>query len=444
MADRPQRAIGSGGHCTEAARACTLAVSESVAPEPAVFWTATPDASEALFSFASSDQESDSPHTGDLYSYDIATQTPTLIAAGMRGVLGASEDLSRIYLTSTEVLTASPNPEGQSATAGRSNLYLYTEGQGFRYIVDLSSALSPDFLGADDNAYGPNPYKHLARVSPDGDRLALFAPPSLTGADNVDAVSEEQDGQVYLYDASANGGAGTLRCVSCNPTGARPTGREFGATSTLWVASYIPASEYSLHAGRVLSDDGARLFFNSFDALLPTDTNGKRDVYEWEAPGSGDCHATDPDYFAGNGGCLSLISTGQSPDDSEFVDAAADGSDVFLTTRQKLLTTDPDDLLDIYDARIGGGFPAPPPPEAPCDLDAGACEGKGSSPENLHGAGSAAFVGPGDPAPVFAKPCPKGKRRVVRGGKTRCVAGKHSKPKHRKRHKRPTSRRPSR
>ena len=37
---------------------------------------------------------------------------------------------------------------------------------------------------------------------------------------------------------------------------------------------------------RYLSDDG-RLFFNSFDSLVPQDTNGKADVYEYEPAGVG-------------------------------------------------------------------------------------------------------------------------------------------------------------
>ena len=60
-------------------------------------------------------------------------------------------------------------------------------------------------------------------------------------------------------------------------------------TSRLLRGRLDPDLEHPLHASNVLSADGKRLFFNSNDALLPRDTNGAQDVYEWEAPGSGRC-----------------------------------------------------------------------------------------------------------------------------------------------------------
>ena len=68
------------------------------------------------------------------------------------------------------------------------------------------------------------------------------------------------------------------------------------------------------------------------------DINGKADVYMWED------------------GELSLISTGKAARPSKFVDASADGDDVFFTTRERLVGADVDDQVDVYDARVGGGF----------------------------------------------------------------------------------------
>ena len=58
---------------------------------------------------------------------------------------------------------------------------------------------------------------------------------------------------------------------------------------------------------RYVSNSG-QLFFDTPDALLPAvQNNGVSDVYEWEADGTGSCSSS-----ADNGGCLSLLSGGQS------------------------------------------------------------------------------------------------------------------------------------
>jgi hypothetical protein len=68
-------------------------------------------------------------------------------------------------------------------------------------------------------------------------------------------------------------------------------------------------------------------------------------VYEWEAYGEGSCAS-----IAQDGGCLYLISSGTSSEQSYFGDASANGNDVFFFTRQALAPTDDDDLVDVYDA----------------------------------------------------------------------------------------------
>ena len=106
------------------------------------------------------------------------------------------------------------------ATAGESNLYLHTEGEGLRFIAALGGS------GAAGRASSNHRVRrlHLARVSAGGEAVAFVstAPPS--GYDNIYTPSGEPTAQVYLYDAQAQGGQGDLYCVSCNPGGGRPTG----------------------------------------------------------------------------------------------------------------------------------------------------------------------------------------------------------------------------
>jgi hypothetical protein len=161
----------------------------------------------------------------------------------------------------------------------------------------------------------------------------------------------------------------------------------------------------------------------SFEALVARDTNGAEDVYQWQAPGSGECTTQSPAYSAANGGCLSLISSGQSPQGSELVDISADGRDVFFKTGESLVAQD-SGLIDVYDARALGGFPPPPIPPAPCEGEA--CAPPAAAPNDPSPA-SASFQGAGNEPqgkPNRPRPCPKGKRRVKRAGKVRCVRAK--------------------
>jgi hypothetical protein len=187
---------------------------------------------------------------------------------------------------------------------------------------------------------------------------------SLTGYDNTDVVSGQPDEEVYLYDARRN----HVVCVSCNPTGARPRGVfDAGEGAQLlvdhseqwkrhWLAGSIPGWTpvdlgHANYQSRYLSDNG-RLFFDSPDLLVPQDTNGKENVYEYEPPGEGDCETTSSAFDASAGGCLRLISSGTSSDESAFLDASASGNDVFFLTAARLVPQDVDSIFDVYDAHV--------------------------------------------------------------------------------------------
>lgn len=77
-------------------------------------------------------------------------------------------------------------------------------------------------------------------------------------------------------------------------------------------------------------------------------------------------------------------------------------------------------LIDIYDARVDGGFPSPDPLNVPCEGEA--CQGPLTAPFDLTPA-SSIYNGPGNVKPK-KKRCPKGKRKVRRNGKVRCVKNK--------------------
>jgi hypothetical protein len=401
-----QSALNGSGECTEPVKACTLQVSEGWPPLSAggpQFWTAAADGSKMFYTEGLTDEE-----VAKLYEFDLASETSTLIADKTSGLLGASDDASSIYFDSAEVLDA-------GATAGQPNLYLKRGG-----TISFIGTVAPGDVGTDSSAGEAFPSvptinqagsrAHASRVSPDGDHL-VFESVSTSlaaslGYDNADALNGKASMEVYRYDATANGGAGQLSCVSCNPTGVRPVGQALRKSymsvqrqdseelkTNLWAAAWIQTVIHPMYPSRLLSEDGDRVYFNSFDALVPQDTNGAQDVYQWEAPGTGDCSQQSPAFSPLNDGCVSLISSGASAARSEFVDATPDGSNVFFETSSSLDPRDPG-LIDIYVAREGGGFPLPTPSLA--------CEGEGCQsappPPIDPTPASASFKGAGSPA----------------------------------------------
>ena len=72
-------------------------------------------------------------------------------------------------------------------------------------------------------------------------------------------------------------------------------------------------------------------------------------MYEWERNGAGSCSQS--------AGCIYLISGSLSDDEAFLIDASASGSDVFFTSRAELVPQDRGEAVEVYDARVGGGFP---------------------------------------------------------------------------------------
>jgi hypothetical protein len=378
-------------------------------------------------------------------------------AAGVqKSVLGASEDGSYVYFAAGGVLGdgaqegALPGSCG-SEPSGTCNLYEDHEGK-ITFIAALSDEDETDW---DKGGLG-NISSMWARVSPDGRYLAFMSSRSLTGYDNRDAVSGKPDQEVYLYDAVSK----RLVCASCNPTGSRPLGVEAGeitkvdngtaqnlvdletdpngAESTFteesWVAANIPGDNqlwgygFGLYLPRALSD-GGRLFFNSHDELVPQAVNGQEDVYEYEPEGFANgegtvqCTASSATFSARSGGCVSLISSGSSPEESAFLDASEGGGDVFFLTSAKLVGQDVDTSYDIYDAHEctkAAPCVSAPVSSPPCDT-ADSCEAPPSPQPSIYGApASATFTGAGNIAPEAPKTkaapktakCGKGRVRV--------------------------------
>jgi hypothetical protein len=376
------------------------------APASAEFWAAkSTDGSVAFFT-------SSFPLTADaaiasgggpmLYRWDatapegqrlsaISPDRLDLVPVNRPQVLGpaaVSDDATSVAFVARGALAPGATPDGPNPTRGEPNLYLWREGEALRYVATLDSTIPEGDVSAIDSPLWRMRWRDIggrgARISPDGKRL-LFASYAQLGAYDTTEESpgdcgdpeeaEDRCRQIYLYDAPS----GRLSCLTCVPgvpvTGdanlfgnsdfRRPVGDN--AERTVDAPMDLP---------RNLSADGRRAFFETARPLVKADQNSAIDVYEWE------------DADLDGEGRLRLISSGRGASDSKFLDASVLGDDVFFTTRDSLVGIDTDNQVDLYDARIGGGFASQNPSAAPPPCAGDDCQGARSGAPFLPGVGS--------------------------------------------------------
>lgn len=393
--------------------ACTLQIdAPSLTSDPAgggIFQYASVDGARAFFTddHRLTPSSTASPGKPDLYEYDIEAHTlvdRTIAVAGSANVLGfsgAADDGSRVYLVARGVLAGSaPNEEGEVPVANQPNLYLLETGTvSFVAVLASDTEIDRSAWGYEfaPQAAGPPIGTHdvplATRTSPDGRYFAFNSKRGLAGGPA--GVSE-----IYLYDAASR----SLTCASCVVGGSGP--QEW---SNLPVPIATAEREAAVRLPRGLTDEG-QLFFTTNAALSPGDTNGVADVYEYDA------------------GELRLISDGHGAGASVFLEAGLGGDDIFFATADPLVRSDIDNAMNIYDARVGGGFAEPPPPPPLC-----------AAAESCHGANAGQ---PASGVPATTNPGvsgnggpPKGCRRNQGKRHKRCV--KRHRRHHRGRHHKP-------
>jgi hypothetical protein len=355
----------SDGETTELATPSQVTPADPLGPQPKSFRKATRDGNRLFFT--SAEQLTDDANTGpsrearDLYRYDFAADQLVDISAidggpvaEVRGLVDVSDDGGRVYYVANGQVVPG---EGTPASP---NLYLWeddgTPDGETRFIATL----------AEDDVASWTVWRgdKQSRVTPDGEHLLFRSSADIPAHDNGDVA------QLYLYDADASGGQGALACVSCNPAGDQPLG-----ASTL--PANISTATQSWEFTRTLSSDGRYVFFDSDDALVPSDNNGKTDAYVW------------------SDGQAQLLSSGTSPDDSHFYNASADGADAFFVTREQLVGQDADHLVDLYVAKVGGGLEGQRTVVPPsCDGDG--CQPASGGGDRESGVASDTFRGLGD------------------------------------------------
>ncbi|MGN6371907.1 MAG: hypothetical protein ACTHM1_02815 [Solirubrobacteraceae bacterium] len=360
-------------------------------------------------------------HDNELYEYDVQTAKLARISAGLPGSPGAtagaevktvtaiSADGTAVYFDAFGALAPGASTLERTSAEGSINLYRYSaESARIEYVAAISTV---DDDSSDPEAVSCSEFGGILLstslcpekewyTTPDGRYLLFASSRDLTGYDTTTAggttcyQSGTQGGinghceELYRYDAANN----SLTCVSCDPSGAPPVSNAlFNRSLTLAVPAASPV--------RAMSNDGSEVFFDTADPLVPRDTNGTLDIYEWHE------------------GRLSLISSGSDPAPSFFLGMSADGSNVFIGTHARLVPQDTDTGGDIYDARVcTAASPClRPSAGATAQCEGDACQTPQSAPIDAT-PGSLGFAGAGNLTGEVTKAKPKSKPRSTGAG----------------------------
>jgi hypothetical protein len=364
------------------------------------------DGSKVDFTTTANLSPEDKDNSSDLYQFNADTDEWTLVS--QEGSLGSTDECSATWTEGCGVQDITPErvlgSQGYETTArtpGPDDQIAYQNGDVYFYSPE---DLQPGEVGENGqrNLYvyhkgkvhfvstlEPGTVIERSTISGDGSHAAFMTKSSLT------SYNSEGHDEVYAYNADTN----VIRCASCNPSGAKPKSG----------SHVVSVSE----SGPFMSNDG-RVFFATKESLVPQDTDGIRDIYEYTeghaqliSSGTGDRDST---------GGLETVSFFFGNTQTGLESVSRDGTDVYFSTFESLVPDDQNgSFVKIYDARTNGGFDFTP--------ELGSC----AAADECHGAGSEQ-----PPAPAIATG-----GKLEGGNLPSSSSRKHTKHhKHHKRHKR--------
>lgn len=405
---------------------------EAALRAPSEFQGASEDGSRAFFTTAAKLTGEDTDSGNDLYMATIGcpggqgeacavservvtalTQVSHDPNAGQAAdveshVLAVSPDGSHVYFVARGVLS-SANAEGESPSLGAENLYMldvHGESPTVAFIADLCSG--PEASGTvtdsrcaaslnegevSDRRLWSGGAREAQTTS--GGRFLVFS----TYARLVNTGPErdaDSARDVYIYD----GDTGGLRRVSIGEDGLSGNGN--GAfDASIAKTEFNGNLQGNLELDdRAISADGSTVLFMSAEPLSAGVVNGLQNVYAWHE------------------GRVGMVSSGTAalPDEEPVISPS--GRDVLFLTSSGLVPSDTDGLSDLYDARVGGGFPVQPAEVEMCEMG---CHGPVSAPAPALVPGSAT-----QPAGGNFPPPPPAKRKTTSKRKATSKKGKSS------------------
>jgi len=364
---------------TSVSPACAGAVTDQSEQAKLYRWSEDPDASGHHLTDLTSDHE---PSDG--------------LRPRAKALIGASADGDTAYFVAHgQIVSGQPTGDFLKLYRWRWNggtpvvdyLGPYISSFGFR--GRFLSALGADNITTSSLAYDDNLSGHRVQVTPDGRYLLI------TSRERYQpAVDHDANVDLYRWDAQ-NG----WLCISCPPPGTPSRGDAIWGSLYASIDGVPLRGEYQLDSA--ISSDGKRIVFTTPNALVPQDTDGENGcpahvTGNQSIPISYSCD----DIYEWSDGAINLLTPGSGPDRPELMGTTPDGN-VFFETRQRLVGWDTDNSTDIYTARVGGGFPEPPPTGVPCEGEG--CRGQSPGAPGSIGAGTAAFEGPANPTPEHRK-----------------------------------------
>lgn len=297
-------------------------------------------------------------------------------AASGRAIATADRDLGVVYFATRDGLLP-----GNPSDGTRVNTYRYEVATNqLEYLAELDRPGSAATINHHGNVYG---------VSDDGSRLLFWTSAGelklwrdgastltlatgleTSGDTSLRGVRFSDDGRTVVFMSTrpingepshpaGNGPAQTQvyrfeegvdlapLCISCPPPAAAEQGpATFDLQTPINAGFGFMGNDASgLAQARGTSADGRRVYFTTTSTLDASDQNAVADVYQWSADTG-----------------LALISSGSPESRGEgLLDVDATGDNVFFVSEQRLTASDTDGIFDVYVARVGGGFPDPPP-----------------------------------------------------------------------------------
>jgi hypothetical protein len=282
----------------------------------ASFSGASADGSRVFFQTSEQLLSGDTDSVIDVYqrSASVTTRVSTGATTGNGNApavfRGTSSDGTRVFFTTDEQLVSADTDHSQDIyERSGGTTTLTSAGQ-----INGNDALDPAFVGA----------------SADGVRVWFSTTEKLVPADtdSQSDVYQRSGAQTFLISRGAINGSGN-----------------FAATF------------------RGASSDGSRVFYSTAEQLVSADMDSQQDIYEF-APG----------------GVITLISdgaiNGDGPHNATFVHASTDGTRVLFETTEKLANADGDSSIDIYQRSAG----------VTSLISAGAINGNGATNAGFRGA----------------------------------------------------------
>ncbi len=329
----------------------------------AFFEEASADGTKAFFSTEESLVSADTDRESDVYMRDLAKGTTALVSQGEgacapacgnglaeSNFAAATESGAKVFFVTEEQLAAGDSDDTV-------DVYERDLVAGTTALVSAGGSPCPPGCG---NGEFP---ATLRGIAADGSRAFFATFEQLVNADTDTAID--------IYERELPAGPTTL--VSQGSAFCAPGCGNSSAPSVFADASA----------------DGATVFFETNEGLVPADTDGANDVYQRSAgvttqvsdgtqaqpsnlvavseDGSraflvtaeplvgGDVNGS-TDVYVSQAGVPSLVTSGECCG-SDFGGATADGTKVVFTTTEQLDATDTDSSADVYEQEVGAGAP---------------------------------------------------------------------------------------